>query len=888
MDQFPTSRLSALATSQSGVVEMSLDTQDFGGQGLNQFDLDFLLDETDLLSNYLIGIFPPKDLPQQIHDGPSSFVDNAGGRAANMENIVGSSTVALDPVIIGQPPRDLVTVPPASEHITVQHVPANDIGIGADDDADVRDEAEVPNLYTRGATEPEMQTTMAGTEGSFDTSSDAPLDGLDAMADDIWSANPWVISPAAFTRLEALVRKHTSSTRDSTESSGHGMKEGSYRLPSRQVLSRYVMNFVRSFHPHLPFLHLGTTCLDDLDPVLLMTLAATGSFYGFEHTRGYAMYAVAKSVIIYELDQRRRTKTAHLTQSFPAYAEIPMPMSTSGEPPEPRTSDQQPQTSRDPSSIMLLQSLLVLLLTMLWLDGPLMEDALAMSSQLTEILRDTLREEEEDERDGSNIGDGQTGANWTQSTKENIENEEERDDFEDGERAEKTYRDTEQELAWKQWGRREERLRTFYSAYFVLNILAICFGVPHPLSSRELDLVLPSSEAEFAAPTWIEWLRLRRRKSKASQKQPTAQWQERGTPAGISDEQRPRFLTCLHQLLAGQRLAKEVAAREYGNYMLVQTLVIHINRERQVMADRPASSTAAPSSSPLPQPQSQPSFTSLPPDIVSLYGRALNAWQAGWDSAIDASPLDPNAVHGPLAFNATAMLRLAHVQLVMGWSNVPLCRPGEGRHSMYRRAEVSRHLRCREPRTLALGWPGQPRSSPSPRLSPRSPHVHQAVVHAICALRIPVRVGIPFVARGRTGHWSVQHALSTFSCAQLLAHWLEAMYEAVRDGAQTETAGSYIESVAQPCAAIDVLRNDEKRLLGMVERLIEETHLAESLGQPGSYPGRIRRLTVAALKLWADTCKGIQVFEIVHVVGATLSIVAEGLEDDEWSGRGVR
>lgn len=818
---------------------MSLDHPTDFGQGMSQFDLDFLSNETDLISNYLIGMFPPRDSPQQIsmQDEPCSFV-------ASTEFAVGAAnTVMMDPAIIEQssirppeqPRQQTMPLQPLSEQMPMRRAP-NSISTGVSNtgNAEARDE-ETPQA------QPMSTTATPATEEVFDASPDAsldaPLEGLHAMADEIASSsNPWVISPAAFTRLESLVQKHAS---PSTEPGRP------YRLPSRQVLSRYVMNFVRSFHPHLPFLHLGTTRLDDLNPVLLLTLAATGSFYGFEHTRGYAMYAVAKSVILYELEQRRRPKTVHLTQSFPAYAEIPMPMSTmsvSGEPQiarmtaETAENGQQSQhISHDSSDAVLLKCLLVLLLTMLWLDAPLMEDALAMSSQLTELLRDTLREEDDEcANEEDDINDGESGN----------------DDEDDGERENQAYNDKGQDTAWKLWGQREERLRTLYSAYFVLNILAICFDVPHPMSSRELDLALPSSEAEFAAPTWIAWLRLRRSKKKASQK----------SQQNASDNQRPRFLECLHQLLSGQRLAKEVAAREYGNYMLVQTLVIHINRERQVMADRPALNT------------STASFTSLPPDIVSLYARALNAWQAGWDSAIDASPLDPNAVHGPLAFNATAMLRLAHVQLVMGWSSTPVCR----------RSKLPRHLRCREPRKLALGWPGQPQSSPSPHLSPRSPHVNQAVVHAICALRIPVRVGIPFVARGRTGHWSVQHALSTLSCAQLLAHWLEAIYEAVRDGIPTgsPTGTSSVASTPQNSSGIDVLRNEEKILLKMVESLIEETHLAESLGQAGSYPDRIRRLTVAALKLWADTCKGIQVFEIVHVVGATLSIVAGGLEQE--------
>lgn len=67
----------------------------------------------------------------------------------------------------------------------------------------------------------------------------------------------------------------------------------------------------------------------------------------------------------------------------------------------------------------------------------------------------------------------------------------------------------------------------------------------------------------------------------------------------------------------------------------------------------------------------------------------------------------------------------------------------------------------------------------------------------------------------------------------------------------------------------------------MVERLIEETHLEDSLGKKDKYPGRIRRLAIVALKLWAETYKGIQVFEIIYTIGEMLSVITDSLERQE-------
>jgi hypothetical protein len=349
---------------------------------------------------------------------------------------------------------------------------------------------------------------------------------------------------------------------------------------------------------------------------------------------------------------------------------------------------------------------------------------------------------------------------------------------------------------WADWAREEERRRTVLSAYFVLNIQTICFNVPPQITNSEINLTLPCSEAEFKSPNPQSWRHLQ---------------QKHGT-------QQPQFQHCLKQLLSGQPLAKQESVTEFGNYMLVQSLLMQILFERQVscaLLDTTSSFSTA---------------------TLTRYDAALAAWQSCWDTAIE-SALDPStSPNGPLAFNSTAILRLAHMHLGAG-------------------LQSQTALLSRDPRLIAQAF--EPHRNP---IALRSPHLDQAVLHAICALRIPVRVGIAFVARGRTGHWSVQHAISNFGCALLLTHWLENIFRLVSsDG-------------------LDGLRSEEQRLLSTIDRLIEETHLESSLGPKDLYPSRIRRLAIAALRLWAETCTGIQVFEMVHVIGEALSLVAESIE----------
>ncbi|TQV90777.1 urea carboxylase [Cordyceps javanica] len=653
------------------------DIDHFNANQTSAFNLGFLPNETDVIDNYLQGIFSP-------HIPDSDLSSNATGLLHDYEVVSRSPTT--------------------------------------------RSRAQAARTATLSINGSEKGSTKLTQQ---DRGQKSPLDTID----DVTPANPWTISSSAYAKLQTEVNAFSE------------VLPASFTLPSRPKLSRFIASWMRGYHPHLPFLHIPTANIDSMKPMLVLTLAATGSFYGFEHTEGYPMYFLAKAMIVKELERRRIGATIRLLHGLPQYAELPTNHSASPSREPSMHSPSQPAAF----DVELLQALLVLIMTMSWLDGPFAQEALAMSSQLSTLTREALSHLQLD------------------------------DDV---------------DASWAKWGKAEERRRTIFAAYFTLNIQTICFNVPPQLTNSEMKLLLPCSEAEFRAPNYNVWRSLRKAKTDTS-------------PRGYQE--------CLGRILSGEPL-KPTVVSEFGNYLLVQSLLMQIYWERQA-----ASPLLSPSKS----------FAS---STIALYDKALSAWQSCWDSAIE-STLDPStSANGPVAFNSAAVLRLAHVHL------------GAGLQSHC-------ELLTREPLVLAQAF--EPSRNPLPL---RAEHLTKTVFHAVCALRIPVRVGIAFVARGRMGHWSAQHAISNYACALLLTHWLENMFRLV----STEGVGG--------------LALEEKRLLSTIEKLIEETHLESSLGQKSQYPSRIRRLCIAALRLWAQTCKGIQVYEIVHVVGETLSIAAESIE----------
>jgi len=221
-------------------------------------------------------------------------------------------------------------------------------------------------------------------------------------------------------------------------------------------------------------------------------------------------------------------------------------------------------------------------------------------------------------------------------------------------------------------------------------------------------------------------------------------------------------------------------------------------------------------------------------DIDSM-GQALRVWQAGLEQTPESN-LDPNSPHGPVAFNSTALLRLAYIRL---HSDLGPCR----------------RLDTRDPIRIAWAFKNSPPLVRSQRLG-------RAVLQSASALAIPVRIGINFVAKTQTFSWSIQHSLCNLECAFLLSKWLETIAMSTED---------------------DRLTSEEKSLLDMVRSMLNETEFAvlnENNGQVGAVDERIKikQLSAAVVRLWAETFRGPHVFEFVKLIGASLDAYADLLE----------
>lgn len=80
---------------------------------------------------------------------------------------------------------------------------------------------------------------------------------------------------------------------------------------------------------------------------------------------------------------------------------------------------------------------------------------------------------------------------------------------------------------------------------------------------------------------------------------------------------------------------------------------------------------------------------------------------------------------------------------------------------------------------------------------------------------------------------------------------------------------------------VSALREDEKRLLRMVDVLVRDSNTSSSSSGPEVLQegeGSVDRLAVLVMRLWAEVTSGQHVFDIVHRAGAALARITDVLE----------
>lgn len=555
--------------------------------------------------------------------------------------------------------------------------------------------------------------------------------GVDPVTD-TETALPWNISLPAHDRISAGLQIY-----DNVLPTG-------FLIPSRHTISRYLEGYFRGFHEHFPLLHPPTLKVDITSPELLLAMVAMGAFCLLEKRKAYKLYLASKAIITHRLEQRTRLSLAGLE----GYASN-NPRTRASESDHSNVYNREgfsTETIISPPGLQTLQSLAILMAMATWADIPVAQDALSTGSQLAMLTREA----------GLGVPDQIVGK-----------------------------------CAWSDWIKREERRRTLFVSYILLNLCSITFDIPPLILNQEIRLSLPHCNTE-----WV---------NKSS-----AEWQYTRETYGHTERQ---FQSTLEDIMAGRDVHHEEPLSALGNYALINGLIQRIYFERQ----------------------STTSHT-LRSDVVKAFEYALQAWQRSWEATMETS-LDPASPRGPLGFNSAALLRIAYLRIN---ANLGPCR----------------NLLSQDPQSIALLF-----TDNSIPLFTRSLHVDRAVLQCIHALSIPIRVGVAFAAcTTQSVNGSIHHPLCTLECAILLSRWLGIVSDAI------ETSG------------LESLREDERKLLGMIASLIRETDWVDTLENKEADSHCIRRMAATVVRLWAETLQGVHIFELVRVIGKTLSIVAETLE----------
>ncbi|EXF86349.1 AmdA [Colletotrichum fioriniae PJ7] len=228
----------------------------------------------------------------------------------------------------------------------------------------------------------------------------------------------------------------------------------SFKLPSHGALSRFLEGYFRGFAVHLPFIHGVTFSVAAIGLELLLSLAAVGALYRFETASGYRIYDAARNLISWRLKQRNQHTLDRLARDD--RTTIDDAPSAPATPTSANTRTREPELYAHGKIIRLLQAMIVLMAMASWGDRDLTGDALSMSSQVAMLARE-MRIHELEKPPASN-------------------------------------------QQWAEGIELEERRRTLFAAFALLNLQSVAFDVPPLLLNREVAINLPGCASSWQAP----------------------------------------------------------------------------------------------------------------------------------------------------------------------------------------------------------------------------------------------------------------------------------------------------------------------------------------------------------------------------------------------------
>lgn len=416
---------------------------------------------------------------------------------------------------------------------------------------------------------------------------------------------------------------------------------------------------------------------------------------------------------------------------------------------------------------------------------------------------------------------------------------------------------------WETWVRNEGSIRTKLIAYCYFNLCSIAYNSPPVLVTSEINMPLPSASRLWRAENLWQWREIRQTMPQVDISLQDALTRLLSRPSGGT-------LNNLSTL---------------GNYVMIHALIQHIYLLKQTSFTIPQNSFGT-----------VPAYDKgLKEQDVDQISQALRTWQMGFEEhrlRITQSAQQmgsDNIPGGPVAFDATALSRLAHIRLHTDL--VP-----------------ARALESRHPYEAANIFNSMP-------LLPRGQRLNKAILQAVHALSMLVKAGINYIARTKSLEWSMQHSREQSSSFSPLVDDEDSEEGGDGDGiggpplttipavCNLECAvllAKWLITLASMSPTIN-LTTEEKTILSSIKTIVDETEYAVPIDpslaavsasaepvQPIHQQNRsdaslkdsakLRQLASAVLRIWAKTFKGEHIFELVKTMGHALEVYSNSLD----------
>ncbi|CAL5871799.1 uncharacterized protein PFLUO_LOCUS6052 [Penicillium psychrofluorescens] len=265
------------------------------------------------------------------------------------------------------------------------------------------------------------------------------------------------------------------------------LEEFSYVLPkgfvppSRHALSRFFAGYINGLNEHLPFVHVPTLSIAKCSPELTLALAAAGSHYRFENSRGIDLFYGAKAILLERLRRRDSKQVPYPSWNyFSPPSAVPNSrgsslISNAASSPFQQHHQQMSNPPVIPSIYMpddsdahmeVIRTFLLLTVFASWERHPeLLREILSLQSTLARLVREH-------------------GLSEPTPTPDPI--------------------------TWEEWSRREGNRRTKLIVYCFFNLHSIMYNIPPLILNGELKLNMPCSHDLWKANNAAQWRRAHR------------------------------------------------------------------------------------------------------------------------------------------------------------------------------------------------------------------------------------------------------------------------------------------------------------------------------------------------------------------------------------------